>query len=129
MGRPDFARRYCSLAESADPVLVDEAEPEVEEAGDAGVDDAVPDVVAVPAGDEDLLVDEALKLVGHGLHAHSYGVGELADGQLAGPFERVQEPQAVLVGQDLEQSLELAGGRVVDQRSFSEGAVLCCFGG
>lgn len=58
---PLSARDLAS--DSASPVLLDEAEPEVEEAGDAGVDDPVPDVVAVPPGGEDSLVDETLELV------------------------------------------------------------------
>lgn len=48
---------------SAGPVLLDKAEAKVEEAGDARVDDPVVDAVAVSAGGEDLLVDEALELV------------------------------------------------------------------
>src|SRR6266545_3059227 len=59
--------------------LLDQAQPEVEQAGYTRVGDPVEDVVALPAGRQDPAVEEALQLVGHRLRAHPHLVGQVAD--------------------------------------------------
>lgn len=114
---------------SASAVVLDQAEPEIEEAGDAGVDDSVADVVAVAAGGEDPLVDETLQLVGDRLDAHAHGIGELAHRKFPGAFEGMQETQPVLVGEHLEQRFKLACGGLVDKGTLSEAAEALRLGG
>ena len=67
------------------------------------------DVLAVAAGNEDAPVDQPLELVGDGLLAGADRVGQFGDGELAGAVQGVDEPQAGLVGEQLEQGDDLGG--------------------
>jgi hypothetical protein len=79
-----------------------EAQPLVEEADDARVHDPVNNVVPIPAGAKDTPIHQALKLIGNSLRLHGDCRRQIPDGQLSSPCQGVQEPQAGIVGKNLE---------------------------
>src|SRR4051812_17862530 len=86
-----------------------EAQPLVEQGGDAGVDDAVPDAEPVAAAGEDAAVRQPLELVRDRLGLHLDGGGEVADARLARPCQGVEEPEAGVIRQDLVDGHEAGG--------------------
>lgn len=89
---------------------LEKAHAEIHQPGHARIDDPVIDEIAVSTRADDAAVYKPLELVRHCLRRYGDGVGQVGDAQLAGGLHGVQQPEAVLVGENLEQPHEL--GRV-----------------
>ena len=94
--------------------------PAVEHTRDAGVHDAVVHIVAITPGPENALVDQAAKLIRHGLRGHSEGLSEVGNAQLAPTGQRVKEAKARRIRQDLEQAGQAGGLLGPNQRAHSK---------
>jgi len=86
-----------------------EAQPLVEQSGDALIDDPVADAEAVPAAAQDAAIHQPLKLVRNGLRLHADGSGEIGDAQLARFRQGVQESEPGIVCKDLENGHQPSG--------------------
>ena len=76
---------------------------------------------ALAAGGTDLLVDQALKLVGDGLLGHADRGDQVARADFAAAVDGVQQPQPGVVAQHLEQVGQPSGLARMDQRAVREG--------
>ena len=86
-----------------------EAQPLVEQSGDALIDDPVADAESVPAAAQYAAIHQLLELVRNSLRLHADGSSEIGDAQLAGLRQSVQESEPGVVGEDLEDSHQPSG--------------------
>jgi hypothetical protein len=79
-----------------------EAQTLIEQANHAWVHDPVNNAGPSPARAKNAAIHQALKLVGDGLRFHGNRHREITDGQLARPYQGMDEAQAGIVGEHLE---------------------------
>ncbi len=105
---------------SAVGVVAEQAQAEFNKASDARVDQAVVHPISVASGGDDLLVGHALQVVGHGLGACTDFGRDLADGDLLGAGDGVEDAEPRVAGQNSKQTGEFVDFGRVDQGSLSE---------
>jgi len=100
--------------------LLEKAEAEIEEAGDAWVGNPVEQSAPLPPGRDDAPIKQPLELVRHRLWTHAEFGRDIRDTQLPGALERVQHAKPRIACQHLEETDELIGLGGVDQRSGAQ---------